>query len=286
MTAHTGQTLAADNAVVAGAVAHSAQTQNETIAMLLQFKAMSNELRKEVNKNTVSLGVAQGEAEKDFYDTQANTDRVSGAMTITSGALSIGGAMLAEKTSGNDKIGGQTAGKDSTLNDGITKESKIIDDCDKEGIRLANKKSQAVLTKADANKPAGVAVSEHAEVGDASENKAIDEEIKTNNAKKKDAEAALRSYEDRKSSRARRFQGISDAASQIGKAVDSFNSASNSEAQAKNKRDEVLTQSTNSMNQNVWKGFDTQNDTMASEITSTLQTYGQAMVQANTHFRG
>ena len=285
MTAHTGQTLAADNAVVAGAVAHSAQTQNETIAMLLKFKAMSNELRKEVNANTVTLGVQQGNAEKDFYNNQANTDRIGGIMSITSGVAEIGVTAAARHYSDSDQIGGKDAnGKELTLKDGISTERGKIDDCNEEGKRLRSEKSEAVLHNGNAARPAGAnAVGAK---GPARSDIDIEKDIATNNATKKDAEAALRSFEDRKSQNQRNYDGIIKGVSTTFDAASKLNSANNSEAQAKNKLDEMMAQTTNSMNQNVWKGFDTQNDTMASEITSTLQTYGQAMVQANTHFRG
>jgi hypothetical protein len=286
---HTGQTLAADNSVVAGAVAHSAQTQNETIAAMLKFKTMSNELRKEVNANTVAFGVEQGQSEKGFFDDQANTDRMSGIMTITTGAVDIVGTLGTSAMVGYKDAGVKDEdGNEMSLNKAIDKESATIDECNAENKRLqaAKKAAQPAIHAEDELPADGVALNEHNNSPAAKASAKIEDEIKENNTKLKEAQKQLRSYEERRTNSQQMVRTLVQATSQVGTAVDKLNSASNSEDQAKQKEYEIAAQTAASINQNVWKNFDTLDGTAASEITSFIQSYGQGMVQANTHFRG
>ncbi len=268
--------------MVVGLTGRAGNIENKLIAALMLYKTTANELEKQVNANSVAYGKGQGEAENDFYQAQGTSDMMSGGMIIgQAGSELVCNGAGAYRGGSQTVEGGESGEPTVSLNEDTARQEKSIKDNNAEILKLKNSKPEVAISSED---PDGKPVGENDKSSKALAEKARTEQISKLEDENKDSRKQVKRNDERRSQKVQEWQRYGDTFGKTFQAADKFQSAVQSEAQGKHKQDEVTYQMANQINQNVQKGFETQKDTAASEITAAISAYGsQGLGQANLH---
>jgi len=266
---NTSTSAPGPNQMVMGITGRAAGTMNELIAALLTCKITANELQKEVNANTEEYGLAQGQAQKDYFDAEGKDDIQQGAMGI-----SKAGSGLMMNVIGSAYAGREQVTSEKNMDQAIREQDAIIKDC-----RTPKEASGNPLT---GEQPAGELVGEN-NIKTANPDTTVDNQTEGNTKKLEAAEKERKSLSDRKQATTDRFQRYGQTMGTVFDSTSNFISADLAEKKGEAKQAEILNSTLDQLNQNVRKGFQSQEDTMASEVAAAITAYGSGLAQAALH---